>query len=243
MKITSLLLSAAAIALCAHTSAYSQTVIVTSSAANPPTPGANDIAYLGGNDNQNGAQDYSNNNPVPGETFTTAASAGGFRLNSVTVQGGTDAGTAGGTTYFTAIYTLRLYSVAGTTATQLASQTFQFSPATDSYNDSYLKFNLATPLLLAGNATYAYAISADGGFYAFNGTVSTGEGGAGLKTTGGQAVGIAGTAITNYAYSRDFDIGLTLAPEPGAWALSIAGFAGLFLLWKRPSPQRSQLPA
>ncbi len=244
MKITSLLLPAAALALWAQTSASAQTI---QASATQPVVGPNDRSYFGGDDFQNGDQDYSNNTAAPGQSFTTAASAAGFRLNSVTLLGNGDAGTDTGksnVTYYASNYTLTLYSVAGTVATPLATQTFTFSPATDSYKTSYLTFALTTPLLLAGNTQYAFTVGADNGFYGFDGTAATTDTppGLGVTTTGGNAVGIAGGVVTNYAYTRDFDVSLTAAPEPGVWALSAIGFAGLLAAYKRHSRTAVQLP-
>ena len=228
-----LFLASVSLALFAGTSARAQTILTS---ATQPTPGANDISsFTNPFGAFNGQQDYSNNNPAPGETFTTTGAASSFRLNSVTVQGNNNAGPVGGVTYQNATYTLTLYSVAAGNATALQSSTYTFPGApnaTDSYQASYLTFNLATPLTLAANTQYAYAITANGGFYGFAGSGVAG----GIKTTGGQAVGVDPTfgGVTNYAYSRNFDIGLTAVPEPGTWAmLSAGGLVGFLLLGKR----------
>lgn len=246
MKINLLLLPATVLALWAQTSAHAQSLIQTSATA--PTPGANDIFYFGGNAaatfDLDGNTDYSNNVPAPGETFTTAVSALGFNLRSVTVQGGGDAGTDGatpGVDYQAANYTLTLYSVAAGVATQRATQTYRFASATADYSTNFLTFTLTTPLQLAGGTQYAFSLSASAGFYGFNGTAPTAFGGTGVQTTGGNSVGVAGNGpVTNYAASRNFDVALTplaAAPEPGAWALSIVGLAGLALMYKRRTAQ------
>ena len=165
----------------------------------------------------------------------------------MTVQGNGDAGTDqsnNNTTFQAATYTLTLYSVgAGGTATKLTSQDYTFADQTTASNSksSYLTFTLPTPLTLTASTQYAYVVSADGGYYGFAGSAATDNGGTGVVTTGGQAVGIdLGTgAVTNDAYSRNFDIGLSaVVPEPGAWLrLSAVGLV-LFLrfgkrqLWK-----------
>lgn len=236
MKTHKLFLTAAALALAVSPALNAQTVITASATA--PTPGAFDISnFTTPVGVENGAQDYSDNTPAPGQSFTTLSSPGSFNLNSVTVQGNDDAGTAGGatpTTYQGAIYTLSLFSITAGVATPLRTQTYVFADrtVTGAYATSYLTFTLTTPLVVAANTQYAYTISANGGFYGFAGN---GAAGGVVPGKGGNAVGITAPVVTNYAYTRNFDIGLTAVPEPGTWALLLAGAAGLMLAWKRPS--------
>lgn len=233
MKTHKLFFTAAALALAVTPALHAQTVIQTSATA--PTPGAFDISNFSTPGGNSGTQDYSNNAPAPGQSFTTLTSPASFNLNSVTVQGNGDAGAVGGvTTYQGATYTLSIFSIAGATATQLRTQTYVFADqtATGAYATSYLKFNLTTPLVVAANTQYAYTVSANGGFYGFAGT---GAAGGVVAGKGGQAVGITAPAVTNYAYTRNFDIGLTAVPEPSTWALLLVGTAGVMLAWKRQS--------
>lgn len=230
MQFKSLFLPAFAAVLLAQISANGQTLIQTS--ATQPTPGARDIfSFTQPPGAFNATQDFSNNTP-PGETFTTLNTATRFNLNSVTVQGVGNAGTVNNVSYQAGTFTLTLYSIAGTAATALTSQTYIFPDRTaaTNYSTSYLTFTLTTPLVLTANTQYAYSIVGTTGYYGF-----AGSGGNAPVTTGGQAVGItAAGAVTNYVYSRNFDIGLTV-PEPGTWALLLLGAAALPLVWTRRS--------
>ncbi len=238
MKPKSLLLATISLALLADTSVRAQ--LITASATQP-TIGTNDIASytepVGVND---GNQDYSNNVPLAGETFTTSGAFPALSLKSVTVQGVGDAGTAGGSIYQAATYTLTLYSVTAGTATALQSSNFTFADKTGAtnYSTNYLTFNLTTPVTLAANTQYAYTIAASGGCYGFAGSSPTAS-----AVAGGDAVGIpaGGGAVTDYVYSRNFDVALTAVPEPSAWVLlSVSGLVGgLFVAQRRMGQRRA----
>ena len=93
-----------------------------------PSPGTNDIYQLStqgntANPNKPDALNYyTDNNPPPGQTFTTGTNA--MRLVSVAIKtGGLDSGNGYGTPASTPTYYLSIYSVSGSTAMLLI--TFQ----------------------------------------------------------------------------------------------------------------------
>ncbi|HEV2331382.1 MAG TPA: autotransporter-associated beta strand repeat-containing protein [Verrucomicrobiae bacterium] len=186
-----------------------------------PTPGANDVSQLstaGDTGSPNSKNYYSNNNPPPGEKFTTGSNAGGYTMTDIYVETGNGAGNGiGGST----AWTLYIYSVSGSTATLLTSCSGLTTGATLNSGD-WLHFGgLSIPL--AANTTYAYAISSGSTAYTGLENSSTALSGANalLLPTGGGAV------TTVSGYNGVFDIGLSAgmsgtvseqssAPVPGA---------------------------
>jgi hypothetical protein len=85
-----------------------------------PTPGPDDQSQLttGGVSNPPGFNYYVNNNPAPGQTFTTGSNPGGYILNSLSVF---EPGNSGGQPNGGQAYLLRIYTVSGSSATLYAS--------------------------------------------------------------------------------------------------------------------------
>jgi hypothetical protein len=112
---------------------------------------ANSISQLTGGGTGDGLIYYDDNNPPPGQTFTTGTNAFGYTLTSVSIRtgGGTSSGT--GTAQG---YSLYIYSVSGNQATLIGNFTnasFSFT-----YGD-WLTWSGFSTLMLNPNSTYAYA--------------------------------------------------------------------------------------
>ncbi len=207
----------------AHPTAASTNIIVSTTA---PTPGTSDIYQLstaGDAAKPDNFNDYTDNarynsGPIPGETFTTGSSSTtGYDLNSLTVAVG-DAGNAGGATGTS--FNLNLYSVTGGTASApIYTQAFN-SPGFVTGN--YLTFNLASPVVLTPNTTYAYALGdnpSTSGLYAqFADTTSVSSSVGGNLAAIPSSGGTISLATTPTAYQTTFDLGLTAATpvHPGA---------------------------
>lgn len=115
-----------------------------------PVPGANDVSQFGSGNNRDGLNYYSDNASSPGQTFTTGSNTSGYGLVSLYVKtGGYDANNTG----TAQTYTLRIYSVSGSTATLLSTYT------TDNVlgftDGAWLKYTGITNLFQP-NTVYAY---------------------------------------------------------------------------------------
>lgn len=154
-----------------------------------------DIAQLstaGNVGNPAGLNYYDNNGTPPGQTFTTGANPYGYTLNSLYIGMGSD-----GTHGSGVVYTLRLYSVFGGNAT-LVSTYVNNNTAPAIGSGSWTKWigltNILSPL-----TTYAYTISAGGGFLRVGNT-------AGNPYAGGQVCLIpAAGGTVNYGNSSSSD--------------------------------------
>ena len=171
-----------------------------------PVPGPNDIAQLSANGNQSltGTFNYyTDNNPPPGQTFTSGSNPA--VLNSVSIKSGTSPLNSGGGGLGPQAYQLRIFSVSGGAAALINSYT---SSASFSYVDGHwlLWTNLAVPLVT--NATYAYSFS----------RVSSGYDGLAVTSSnyysGGEAALIpsAGGVMTfegSHRFDAVFDVGMS----------------------------------
>jgi hypothetical protein len=115
-----------------------------------PVPGANDVSQFGSGNNRDGLNYYSDNANAPGQTFTTGNNTSGYGLVSLYVKtGGYDANNTG----TAQTYTLRIYSVSGSTATLLSTYT------TDNLlgftDGAWLKYSGITNIFQP-NTVYAY---------------------------------------------------------------------------------------
>jgi hypothetical protein len=117
-----------------------------------PTPGANDVSQLTGGtaDDLAGNTYYSDKNPPPGQTFTTGSNTSGYGLTSLYVKtGGYDANNTG----TAQTYTLRIYSVSGSTATLLS--TYVTDNVLGFTDGTWLQYSGLTNILQP-NTVYAY---------------------------------------------------------------------------------------
>ncbi len=173
-----------------------------------PSPGTNDIfqlstqgntAYPNKPDNINY---YTDNNPPPGQTFTTGTNA--MKLVSVAIKtAGLNSGNGYGTPASTPTYYLRIYSMSNSTATLLIT----FSAANPGFTDGdWLKWT-GLNVTLSTNKTYAFSF----------GIQPTGGGWAALAVATNAYVGgeiaiipINGGTITtgsSHKYDAVFDLG------------------------------------
>lgn len=114
-------------------------------------PMAYDIKQLTGGGNGDGLNYYNDNDPAPGQTFTTGTNSLGYTLSSVTI------GTGGGGSSGTATaqnYSLYLYTVSGNSATIIA--TFTNAGFSYAYGD-WLMWSDMPALTLNPSSTYAFA--------------------------------------------------------------------------------------
>jgi hypothetical protein len=179
--------------------------------ATVPTPGANDVYQLNSTPSTVPAQGdttsplnyYSNNGTPPGQTFTTLSSPVGYVLTNLVIKtgGGGGSGETGSQTW-----TLRIYSVSGTTATSVTTYAATLALV---QSDWVYWGGLDVPL--AANTKYAYSISQATGYelladlntnrYYPGGSICT------IPTAGGAV-----TVYTNN--SAAFDVGLTIPQIP-----------------------------
>jgi len=130
----------------------------------PPAAGAYDISQLSTNGDVGsveGMNYYVDNSAPPGQTFTTGNNSGGYVLSGVYVKVGPTGTFSSGATS----YTLRLYSVSGTTATLINTFTSQNTPPTISSASigHWLQFGgLVATNVLNPNTTYAYSLARSG---------------------------------------------------------------------------------
>jgi hypothetical protein len=146
---------------------YAQTLTDIGSAA--PSPGTNDISQLSTNGNTawpnkpDNLNYYTDNNPAPGQTFTTGTNA--MNLVSVAIKtAGLDSGGGYGTPASTPTYYLSIYSMSGSTATLLVTVSAPNPGFTDG---DWLQWS-GISVSLATNTTCAYSFGRlpGGGGYA-----------------------------------------------------------------------------
>lgn len=195
-----------------------------------PTPGADDIyqlnygSYRGSHDIDT-LNYYSDNNPPPGQTFTTlATNPGGYLLESLTVRV-SDQGTGGGAGNSLEV---QLQSVSGSTSSVLYSEIFS-NPSPGFATGNWLTFVFTTPQLLAPGTTYAYDILRLSGNYTYVGF----DGASGNPYPGGQIalVSSGGGTLTygpSHNFDATFDLGIvTPLPKSLPGGLLLIGIAGV----------------
>jgi beta-glucanase (GH16 family)/fibronectin type 3 domain-containing protein len=178
-----------------------------------PVPGPFDIAQLSINGisfSPGGLNYYDDNDSPPGQTFTTGANPSGYALSTLAIKtGGQDSYGDIGTPQ---PYTLRIYSVSGSTATLLT--TYVSGDVTFSDGD-WLQWSGLTNVLLP-NTTYAYSFHNSTGFELMaNASVSLSGGVLALLPAGN------GTITTASGYSATFDAGLAPPGTPAITSLTI----------------------
>lgn len=195
--------------------AFAQATLTDIGAA-PPAVGPNDIAQLTRSGSfppskPDGLNYYWDNGSPPGQTFTTGSNPGGYTLTSLALL------TAGdGSGYNNAnTYVLRIYSVAGATATSVASYTFP-GFILNAQGDWIQWKGLST--YLTPNTQYAYSFGRSGGSgWEAMGCVSTNPYAGGeivLVPTGGGTM----TFGSSHLWDAAFVAGLTTAAQPPSFA-------------------------
>ena len=174
-----------------------------------PSPGVADIFQLSTKGDQtfpDGINYFTDNNPPPGQTFTTGTNA--LKLVSVTIKtAGLNNGNGYGTPSITPTYYLSIYSMSGSTATLLVTVSAPNPGFTDGDWLQWGGLNVA----LATNQTYAYSfgrLPGSGGYAAM--AVATNA------YAGGEMalVPISGGTITtgsSHKFDAVFDLGLQAA--------------------------------
>ena len=198
------------------------------------TPGADDVYNLQGYSSAyDGGRDFTNNYPVPGQTFTTGGASSSFDLNAITLQ---EQSAGLGYESASVTYALAVYSVSGSSLTYIGGGSFTFNGTGAPVGD-YVTFNLATPVVLAADTQYAFTLSANGGYFGLDGGYPSND-----TYSGGQAITVSygdgsnptsGGTITTPSqtpYDRNFDVALSAAPEPSTWAMMLGGVVLLFSL-------------
>jgi hypothetical protein len=176
-----------------------------------PTPTAGDISQLtpaAGVTSPDSLNYYMDNATPPGQTFTTGTNPNGYQLTSVALA---LAGNAGSIPTDGQTYTLRIYSIANSSATLYA----EYTSETNTFGTSdWLRWSsFAVPL--AANTTYGYSFSRQ----------SSGAGWCNLANvngnpySGGEVALIPVTGGTvfygsSHDYDATFDLGLALAGRP-----------------------------
>ncbi len=178
-----------------------------------PVPGANDIPQLftngiatGGNA-QDGLNYFSDNTPPPGQTFTTGPNPNGYVVNGIYVKtAGLNSGSGGTTT--AQAYTVRLYSVSGSTATLLS--TYVTTNLLTYPDGDWLLYSGGFTNVLQPNTTYAYSHRENTGFdlMAYDTTNPYPSGVMCMVPTAGGAI----TFCTSGNSDATFDIGLSQTP-------------------------------
>lgn len=173
-----------------------------------PTPGPDDQSQLttpGGAQNPPGFNYYVNNNPPPGQTFTTGSNPGGYVLNSLSVY---EAGDSGGLPSGGQAYLLRVYAVSGSSATLYAS--FISTNNAILYDGYWYQWTNLNNLPLLPNTLYAYSfVEAPGD----SGWANLGNVSGDLYSAGQAAEIPAGGGTMTFSstagYDASFDVGLT----------------------------------
>jgi hypothetical protein len=179
-----------------------------------PTPGANDISQLTGGSATDGLNYFADNSSPPGQTFTTGTNASGYALGSLYVQTG---GYNANNTATAQTYTLRIYSVSGSTATLIS--TYVTANLLGFTDGTWLQYSGLTNILQP-NTVYAYTHARNtagwDGMSAVTGNLYAG-GQICLIPTGGGAISFGGTGTSDAAFLAN----LTPITDPYAFATTI----------------------
>ena len=186
--------------------------------ANIPVAGANDVSQFSTVGNQtfpDGLNYYTDNQTghnagEPGQTFTTPAGAGGYKLTSLTLKSaGLDSG--GGAPGAAISYFLHIYSVAGGSATPLAT----YTNAPVGYTEGHWLQWTGLSVTLNAGATYGWSfgtVNGGGGWEAIgvatNSPYAGGEIGLFLPAGGAIKFG------ASHQFDASCDVGLTALNSP-----------------------------
>jgi hypothetical protein len=195
-------------AACAMAGVARAQVTLTDIGTANPTPGPYDISQLSTNGTGNtkypgGFNYYTDNNPPPGQTFTTTSTS--TNLVSVAIRtGGFDSGGGYGTPATTPKYYLRIYSVSSSTATLITN----YVAANPGFTDGdWLKWiNLSLPLNPGATYAYSFGIKPSGGGWCAMAVTTTGT-----SYSGGQISMIptnGGTMSLASSCDAVFDLGM-----------------------------------
>jgi len=179
-----------------------------------PTPGTYDQSQLQTNSEATGgtAQDglnyFSNNNPPPGQTFTTGPNAAGYIIDGIYFK--TSGLNSGSGATGSQAWTVRLYSVSGSSATLLSTYV---TGNTVAFSDGdWLLYSGGFTNVLQPNTTYAYTTHQPTGYdllgYNNSGTDLYPGGNICLIPTTGGTIAFGSSGIDDAA----FDIGLSPTP-------------------------------
>lgn len=172
--------------------------------ASAPTPGANDISQLSGSGSSNGdgMNFYDNNNPTPGQTFTTGGNASGYTLSSLAYEYVSGSGHSGSQKYYLYIYSVGAGAVLVTNYT-----------ATATIADGHWVQWTGLSVPLQPNATYAFTIHCSAGYEdlaTVAGNAYAGGEIVEISTNGAVQVAEAVTTGATHGYDAAFDAGLAL---------------------------------
>jgi hypothetical protein len=180
-----------------------------------PTPGPYDIAQLTAGTDLDGLNYFSDNNPPPGQTFTTGSNPSGYTLTGIYLQTG---GVNSSQTGTAQTYTLRLFSISGSTATLVS--TYLTDNTLGFPDGDWLMYSGMTNILQP-NTVYAYTHSRNSyGWDQMSGVL-------GNTYAGGQACMIpisGGTITTGGSDNLDgtFDVAMVPNGFPAIQNISIA---------------------
>lgn len=236
-------------------------ITVTNSAS--LTPGSDDVSYLPGaqdeantmtvdgvnnNSGENDVLTYISERPSKGQSFTTGSNAGGYGIQTVSIQhiGWPTTFTANGSFYSVEngdTFEFRLGTISGTTLTPSFTGTATYSGATvgglgTSGTGSFFTFDLSSEGIAAllPNTNYFFEISRGGVgavFLELNSTAVDGyAGGTAFSGNDGGALD-ADNVISLPPNGGDFafNVGLVSIPEPST--ATLLGGLGLFALLRR----------
>jgi hypothetical protein len=219
MKKTKLI---AAIAAGIGLAAFSVNAATMTVSASAPTVNGADIAQLVATDADWGSTSMWGDRPARGQTFTTGSDVGGYTLNSITYQSGSDR-TDNRT------YSIRVGTISGTDITDVASESTGVT-GEDLLTNQWATWSFDTPVSLAANTVYGIdvVISSGSGHTNFRNTGNPYADGTAYNSGGG---GVTGATISTGNYDYVFHLDMVAVPEPSTTAL--LGLGGLALILRR----------
>lgn len=208
---------------------------------------------LGGDDN---GTYIAANRPAQGQTFTTGADLLGYNLNAITLQHVSYDPTwwsvdDGWTGYNGGRFQIQIGTIAGGLFTPIATE--------DAYMDAsapangagvpgtglFVSLTLDTPVALAANSTYAFAVTTTADFNPWDGPYFeiNGDGTTSANYLGGEAFSLTGTPgggdqtgdVVDLTGDRVFHLDMVIVPEPSTGFMVLGGFGLLFGLLRRRS--------